>query len=657
MNNPFTELSSQTIGGASDSKLTQLDQSDADKAKAEKVQQRFSYARTYKQPTFEKWKNNIKIYTGDHWNKKMASWKAKSSIRLAYSLVESTLPLMTDRPPEILVRPQLEEDIEKAIQVKNSIDYLWEFDNLQEKYVEVVRDQLVLGTGILKSTFDPTLLNGAGEVCTHVVDPFDIFPDPNATRPDELEWVIHRSRKSLRKIKMEYGKDVQSDSQYNASDDIRNSIIKDNNRSDGVATVLEYWFYDDNGKVNIWTVANGVFLEAKVSPYEHNRLPFLWFYNVKLNGSFWGISDVETIADLQLEANKLRSITMDNLLATQNTVWLVDKTAGIKKNQITNEPGAIIEKNPGGNVERMPPAPFPQIVPQQLEQTRKDMEYVVGVFDVTKGQINSSVTAASAIQALTENSQTRIRAKLRNSEFAVKHLAELWISMISQFWTEPRIVRLTGKDHAYKFMTFNAMDLRQPDPSMLQPNPITGQMHVPPENMDPATGRPNVELITQFDVKITSGSSMLMNKSAKYQQNLELYQASALDIETLLASAEVGDPKEIIGRLIKYGVMKDPQAPSIDIKQILQGLGIKTSLTVSDPATVQQMLDNVGQQLQQMNQQIQQDANNMANPVGLGENPAMQNPQEEQAEGQQMLPQNGQIPITNLGMNNMPGMR
>lgn len=483
---------------------------------------------------------------------------------------------------------------------------------MQNKFTRVLRDTLILGTGIMKMRWDTEKINGLGNVTADIVDPFSFFPDPDATCPEEMEWCIQKIKMSKRQIKKLYKKDVPSDSEFKSDDHTRDTDTKQGmGKMSNMCTVLEYWYYDEDGRVRVRVTSNGIFLEDRESPYEINEFPFIFFHDHQLTGEFWSMGEIEQLETLQKELNKLRAMVLDNAIAQNNSMIVVDTTAGVDVTKLKNEPGLIVEKNPGGNIVRLPAPSIPPYIQAQIDITKRAMEEVSGIHDVSKGEV-AAQTAASAIQILTENSQTRLRAKLRNVESAVKKIAEWYLVMFRQFMQEPRIVRLTGDDQSFKFVTFEALNLRPEVPVV---SPETGEHELHPE-----TGEPMTETrLTEFDILISSGSSMMLNKSAKYQQTLELYNAGAADVETLLMAADIGNPKEILERLIKYGRINDPNAPKVDVSQVLGDLGIKVHANINSPDVVKTLLDNMQQQVDQSNAgsieqaQIQNNALEQAN--------------------------------------------
>lgn len=626
-------------GGKGTEKRSQAEQENYESSKVEKIMTKFSYAKTARTELTEKWKRFVLLYRGEHWAKTNTEWRSKTVENMCFSIIEAQIPLMTDKAPEINILPQTEEDIDIAEQLNQVIKYVWNSDKMQEKLPEIIRDQLMIGTGIAKIFWDDDKLNGLGDISVEKVDPFTFYNDPNATDQDNMEWCIHVRRMSPRKVKKYFGKDVPSDSDYQREEDGR-EIDGRNNYTQDECTVIDYWYLDEEDNVNLITCSNGVLLEEKQSPYDLKSFPFVFFYDHKMNGQFWGFGELDNLEPLQKELNKIRQVVVDNLIATNNSILLVDKTAGVDTKRIRNEPGLVIEKNPGGDIRHLEQPSLPSYITNQIEITKNSIQEITGIHDVSKG-IASGQTAASAIQLLTENSQTRIRGKLRNAENAIARLGDWFISMMRFGYTEVRTVRLTDDQKGFKFLDF--------DPNALRP-----QVPV----IDEETGQPQVddqgnaiteEGITPFDINVTSGSSMLLNKSAKYQQMLELYQNQAIDLETLLESAEVGEPQKVIQRMVKYGTLKDPNSPQQDLTQVLSDLGIRFSMSTTEPLMIKEALDRVNQSVDQMNQEQQAnlqevDGGQAQMPQQSSTNTALPTPPQFQMDGQGMSPQEGQFP-------------
>lgn len=586
-------------------------------ALANVVMKRYEEAKNAKQEVKEKWIQHIKLWRGDHWEGRKSSWKSQATHNIAYSVVETMLPLMFDRQPEILYLPQTEQDQKHAKSLNQASSFVWNKDNMNEKMPETLRDLLIIGTGILKMRWDDEQYQGMGEITADKIDPFSFFPAPESTDPYyDMDWCIFRTKLHIRKIKQKWGMEVPSDYDYCQDDHSRPTDTQSGMNaklSQNHATVLEYWYHDEEGNIRVALVSNGVLLEDKENPYEHNQFPFVFFYNHKLNGEFWGFGEFENLKGLQMELNKTRSLIQDNMIAMNNSIILIDSNSGVRPSDLSNKPAQVVQKTPGSKIERMPPPPIPNYFFENVSLTKEAMEDVSGVRDISRGV--TSQTAAQGIQMLIEQSQTRIRSKLRNVENAVKRMAYWYLVFFRSYYAEPRILRLTDED-GFKFETFDARNLRQSspkiDPQTGQPIPVLDEQGQPV--IDQMTGQPQVEmeeLVSEFDIVISSGSSMMMNKAAKFEQAFQLYQAQAIDIVTLLNYAEVGDVKEITGRMTQYGMLPDPNAPKVNLAKALGDLGFKFNMTSNEPQAILDALNQVQEQIAQIEGETGQLAGDM----------------------------------------------
>jgi hypothetical protein len=183
---------------------------------------------------------------------------------------------------------------------------------------------------------------------------------------------------------------------------------------------------------------------------------------------------------------------------------------------------------------------MPNYVPNTVDTLKNDMEQVSGIFDSIKGNSETGVYTAQGILALQEAGQARIRLKVKLYEYALTRLAKLWSSRIRQFWKEQRYIGITRFDGTYDVKQFRSQ----------------------------AIG-------FEFDVKITAGSTMPVNRSAM------------LDLMIRLAQTPMPDGQNIVDReaVVQY-------LPEEAKSAILKRMADKQ--------------DAVNQQLEQITQQVEQ---------------------------------------------------
>ena len=90
--------------------------------------------------------------------------------------------------------------------------------------------------------------------------------------------------------------------------------------------------------------------------------------------------------------------------------------------------------------------PIPQHIPEHMERLIFMMEQLLGIHDVVQGRQPSGVRAASAIIALKEAANIRVRHKTKHLGAALSELVQQSNSIMLEFFYEPRQVRLAGAE-------------------------------------------------------------------------------------------------------------------------------------------------------------------------------------------------------------------
>jgi hypothetical protein len=172
-----------------------------------------------------------------------------------------------------------------------------------------------------------------------------------------------------------------------------------------------------------------------------------------------------------------------------------------------------------------------------------------GVHDVTAGRKPTGVTAAAAIQELQDAAQTRIRLKERNLQAALVQMGNMIVSRMLQFYTSPRVVRITG---AQGWPEFYEVYFSRTEYGNYKANRKTYEFA-------PATRQYNAvgdwsevgESKGEFDIEVQAGTSLPFMKQRRSQLAMNLYSASppAIDQEALLKTVDFPDYQEVMRRM------------------------------------------------------------------------------------------------------------
>ena len=518
-----------------------------EKKLAEWVHTKFKQAYVAKAPLMKKWKDYMSAYDGSYFvNDSRPDYKSNQVTNLVFSTIESIRPIMTDNNPKFIAVPNNPQGLEFANDVQMALDYEWEREKMPTKLPAQLIPMLVYGTAVWFVQWDGKE-GEYGNIKIKEVDPFNIFPDPLAENVDNAEYIVYATYKNANQIKQQFPDKANAieGSRISMSELVANRDEQDTNEENQVL-ILEMWCRDwttmdedidgnkslkyPQGRVITCLPELGIILSDKKNPYKDGKFPFVLMKNYDVPFKFWGVGEVEQILSPQIYVNELTNQIIDNAKNTANMQWIIDKNAGIGQGKLTNRPGLVIRKNPGAEVRRDTPPPMPTYVREQIDVLKADIQDISGVLDSLKGEKQTGVVAASAILALQEASQSRIRLKIKIMESNLTELANMVYSRMQQFWKLDRWVRVTDIEGNPSFKEI-------------------GQQ----------------VLANDYDLKVMAGSTMPVNKNAMMDLMIRLAQTNGedglpiVDRKAVLEYLPIGDKKAISDRFAELKAQQEQQ--------------------------------------------------------------------------------------------------
>lgn len=507
-----------------------------EKKLVEWVYSKFKQAYVAKAPLMDKWKEYMSAYKGTYFkNQNLPDYKSNEISNLVFSTIETIRPIMTDNNPKFLAVPNTPTGMEFTSDVQTALDYEWDREKMALKLPAQLIPMLVYGSAVWFVQWDGK--DGEyGNISIKPVDPFNIFPDPLAESIDNSEFLVYATYRNANQIKQQF---PEKASAIEGSRITMSELVSERDNNDtqdaNQVLILEMWCRDwttmdedvegkkqlkyPKGRVITCLPELGILLSDKKNPYKDGKFPFVLMKNYDIPFEFWGVGEVEQIMSPQHYVNELTNQIIDNAKNTANMQWIIDKNSGIGQGKLTNRPGLVIRKTPGSEVRRDTPPAMPNYVREQIEVLKKDMQDISGVFDTLKGSQQGSVTAASAILALQEASQARIRLKIKLMEASLSELAQIVYSRMQQFWKLDRWVRVTD----------------------VEGNPLFKQIGTQ-------------VLSNDFDLKVMAGSTMPVNRNAMLDLMIRLAQTNGedglplVDRKAVLEFLPTGDKKAITDR-------------------------------------------------------------------------------------------------------------
>ena len=553
-----------------------------EKALVKKLEGLFERDKKAKQKYDYCWVDYYKMFRGKQWKEQRPSYRSSEVFNLIWQAIQSQIPIITDAKPKFEYLPQEPGDREFA-ELMNEVALAdWQSKNWLFTLTEGLYDCSIYGTAISLLKYDTE----KDELVYRFTDPFYFFPAASAENMKEkCTHVSHAEPEELDRIKRIFPKFkdyLKADvTDFQSTDNIELGAVKYNNpNSDQLYVevsggfenkktpeVLVKTFYLEDDEVleceeqdsetgeskyvrklkypggRRVITANEIILDDGPIGYEDEAIfPYQRLVNFISPRQFWGISDLEVLEGPQRAFNKIISYVFDVLYLCGNPIWIVDSTSGVFTDNLTSQPGLVVEKEPGSEVRREAGVQLQPYILNLINLVKDLVEQFSGSQDVSKGIAPGGVTAASAIADLQNAAQTRIRQKMRNLDAYLQDFGQAYASRVMQFYTAPKVFRLTGKDGADKYFKMSIQKAEDGRGHKALVQHYTENGLISPDFKE-------YYLRGKLDVRVTTGSSLPFNKSENEQRAYNLFDRGIIDGQEVLKILEYPNAEAILSRM------------------------------------------------------------------------------------------------------------
>jgi hypothetical protein len=508
-----------------------------------------------------------------------------------------------------------------------------------------------------------------GKIETTNPHPCNVIPQPGVYKVADMDYMFHIENRTIDYVCSRYGEEFRSDleednAEFSYLEDMSGSTATDT--SNNLVSVIEAWYKDSDGDVCLLTWVNQTILKDEpkfyykrdennqpimteqitIQPQEQQqqdpnqpqqmpqtvevqcrvpkRFPFVIWYNIPKEKSFYGKSDVEIIRDQQEGIKKLLSMEEEKQIKGTTKIF-VRKGSGLK-DKLTNATSQILETDD----------PNTDVITKDLKTPDNSLENlfniykmnakeVLGVTDAYQGSLDNKTLSGKAIQSLSANSQARISVKQNEKEIAFTELYQLYYDFLIAFYDDKIPYRMEGADNNPKFGYFDKSQLIKQD--------AAGEWYYP-----------------EFDIYITTDSGITRDKNQLFQSTVDLATKGMMD------SVELWTVLEYLGYPNASAILDMEKQKQQAQQQAAQGQqkGPSTSIAFDQlpPTGKAQLAAQAGIQVDpnefasmDMQQQMQEQASkqqDFANQQAMKQTDSEQmqnqsNPQPQQQDPQQMI--------------------
>lgn len=299
-----------------------------------------------------------------------------------------------------------------------------------------------------------------GKVTATSVSPFHLYV-PELAEPDiqKQPYVIQLAYIPKERAKLVYGASMPED--WDPATVDSTEIFEINTPGDSVSAsttidlvrITEAWIkpgvspHLPQGGLVVLVDNQLVGMSKDGIPYEHGEFPYQHIYTVE-TGRFYRMSVLEAIIPLQRELNRIFAQLIEyKNLATAPMFYY--RQGSVDVTRIRTKPGTYIPVQFGSEFPQAVPLPqLPSYVNDLIEAIRTALEDISGQHQVSRSIAPGADIAASAVAMLREPDDDYLSNTVSSIEAAYEGMARHALTLMVQFWSEPRLIKVAGAGEA-----------------------------------------------------------------------------------------------------------------------------------------------------------------------------------------------------------------
>lgn len=366
-----------------------------------------------------------------------------------------------DNMPEPFLLPRAADDEDAANTLNSVIPCILDRNNFDDIYSKEKTDKIVGGAGVYSVTWDSDRMGGLGDVLIDREDILRLFWAPHIENIQDSPHLFYveefeiETAKELFPMLVDVSADTMGLEEYKTYDSESKNFDK--------AVVID-WYYKKNGILHLCKFCGEQILFASENEpenypngyYEHGLYPFVVEPCIRLKDTPVGFSYVDICRTPQRQLDGFKVDLLTNVKVNSRPRDFVNRSKLVNPNDLNDLSKEHIEVqgDPQGVVM---PRQVNSIASGSLtlySELKDEMKETTGCNDASNGHA-PGVTSGSAIAALQEAGGKISRDGCKTSYSAYKQVIEMVLELIRQFYTQPRIFRITGEDNSNEYIAFD----------------------------------------------------------------------------------------------------------------------------------------------------------------------------------------------------------
>ena len=424
---------------------------------------------------------------------------------LIFSHIEAYLPRLVANRPKIEVWGRSPEDQLRAAQNRELLRYDWDMLKMALKIVGFCKSAQIYGTAWFKvyhkreqrtrlvkeMGFEPKMFMGIipmgeepvqrevekpmvvwDDPWVDMLEPDEVFPDPDGKDEDSCGWIIHRFPVDLSHLELSIKADGEplydqkavrmlkekSKGGNQESRDMDETVRREREDTFGAEMqpnidqhkrrfhVIEQWSDD-----KIMSVIEGF---PDIPPLRNERnpygmKPFARFTPVPDPNAIYGISVAEMLHSLQLELSTLHNVRMDHIVQAAHQMHTIIRGSNINPRNVRFRPGGSFFVNSHEDIRPLDMRPLEFSAYRESEDMRQWSQQISGASDPFSGRSDDGGKTATEAALLNQASASRAGLMFQILGMQPLNRVGRLLMRINEYHIDtPRMVRIIGDEFA-----------------------------------------------------------------------------------------------------------------------------------------------------------------------------------------------------------------
>ena len=390
--------------------------------------------------------------------------------------------------PEPNILPREEMDKEEAKRLSDIVPCILEQNQFEETYSDAMWQKIKSGTGVYKVVWDASKLNGLGDISVEQVNLLNIYWEPGVTDIQRSRYFFHTELcdkdlleeqfpqlagklkgNSFMSTKFLYDDHVDTENKHTVIEVYYHKYVNGKNTLQYCKYVGDQVLYATENEQRRpmqqmvdqetgmqYEVEAGLSM-AETGLYDHGEYPYVFDPLFPIEGSPCGYGYVDICRNPQTEIDMLKTSFVKNAMVGATPRYFSRGDGSVNEEEFLDLSKAIVHVNNASEdaLRRIEHNSLDGMYVNVLDRTIQELRETSGNTETSTGNIQSGVTAASAIAALQEASGKGSRDSTQASYRAYSKIVYLCVENIRQFYDLPRQFRIVGQYGMQQFISYS----------------------------------------------------------------------------------------------------------------------------------------------------------------------------------------------------------